>query len=217
MAIYRFRITFEDNDDVSRDIEIRPTQTFDDLHIAIQESIGFDASQPASFFMSDVNWKKGREITSRTLNEEETNRISVLSKSRLCDIIIDPHQKLLYHFDPNNLWSFYVELIKILPKEEMVAVYPRCVREINEAPKQYANSTVTIPVPDEFDEDLDEDEIESDIEEEVMGTDAEDIPEGEERPASFADEPEDVDISGEMETADEDMIDDDSVSDNEEY
>ena len=80
-----------------------------------------------------------------------------------------------------------------------------------------SHSTVTIPVPDEFDEDLDEDEIESDIEEEVMGTDAEDIPEGEERPASFADEPEDVDISGEMETADEDMIDDDSVSDNEEY
>lgn len=218
MAIYRFRVTFEDFDDVSRDIEIRPTQTFEDLHIAIQESIGFDASKFTSFFLSDINWKKGREITSRPLNEDESSRISVLSKSRLCDIIIDPHQKLLYSFDPTNPWSFYVELIKILPKEEMIATYPRCVREINEAPKQYGGATVAIPVPDEFDEDeMDEDEIESDIEAEVLGTDAEDIPEGEERPADFSDETDGPSIDSEMETADEDMMDDDSSQENDEY
>ena len=217
MAIYRFRVTFEDYDDVTRDIEIRPTQTFNDLHVAIQESIGFDASQPASFYMSDVNWKKGREITSRSLSEDEAGRISVLSKSRLCDIIIDPHQKLLYHFDPSNIWAFYVELIKILPQEEMIAVYPRCSREINEAPKQYGSSTLAVPAPDEFDEDFDEDETESDVEEEVMGTDAEDIPEGEEKPVNFMDSADDSDPAIEMETADEDMMEDDSSTDNEEY
>ncbi len=216
MAIYRFRITFEDFDDVSRDIEIRPTQTFDDLHIAIQESIGFDASKPASFFMSDVYWKKGKEITSRPLSQEEAERISILSKSRLCDLIIDPHQKLVYHFDPANVWSFYVELIKILPKEELIAAYPRCVREINEAPKQYG-STIPLVIPvDEF-EDEDPDEVESDIEEEVMGTDAEDIPEGEERPIDFVDVVDSPDSDTELETADEDMMDDDASSDSEEF
>lgn len=214
MAIYRFRITFEDYDDVTRDIEIRPTQTFDDLHIAIQESIGFDASQPASFYMSDMYWKKGKEITSRTLSDEESEKVLTMSKTRLCDSIIDPHQKMLYQFDPNNLWPFYVELVKILPTEELVAVYPRCVREVNEAPKQYGSTTPLVVPVDEFDEDeLDEDD--SDLEEEIIGTDAEDIPEGEERPADYIDVTDDSD--SEMETADEDSMDDDSSPDTEEY
>ncbi len=216
MAIYRFRVTFEDFDDVCREIEIRPTQTFDDLHIAIQESIGFDASKTSSFFLSDVNWKKGREITSRELTEDETGRIAVMSKSRLCDIIADPHQKILYQFDPANTWSFYVELVKILPKEELVASYPRCVKEVNEAPKQYGNTApVVLPVPDEFDDELLDDEEVSDIEEEVLGTDVEDIPEGEEIVGSFADTDDPAD--SELETADEDSLDDDSPADSEEY
>ncbi len=220
MAIYRFRITFEEFDDVSRDIEIRPTQTFDDLHVAIQEAIGFDASQPASFFMSDVNWKKGKEISSRPLSEDESTRITTLSKSRLCDSISDPHQKILYEFDPANTWSLYVELIKILPKEELVASYPRCVREINEAPKQYGNNTPgVLPVPDEFDEADLEDDIVDDIEEEVLGTDVEDIPEGEERIVDFIDVAgaNGVDVDSELETADEDMLDDDPASETDEF
>src|SRR5437762_2397 len=45
MATYRFRVTFEDYDDVTRDIEIRSTQTFEEFHHAIQNAIGFDASK----------------------------------------------------------------------------------------------------------------------------------------------------------------------------
>lgn len=216
MAIYRFRVTFEDYDDVSRDIEIRPTQTFDDLHIAIQEAIGFDASKAASFFISDAYWKKGKEISSHTDPNYDPSRNTISSASRLCDVIIDPHQKLLYQFDPENVWSFYVELVKIIPKEELVAVYPRCVKEVNEAPKQYGNSTIAIPVPDEFDDELLEDD-EPEMEAEVMGTDDEDIPEGEEKVPEFTDSDDSDDIESGMETADEDMMDDDNGTDREEY
>ena len=55
MAIYRFRISFEEFDDIHRDIEIKSIQSFEQLHLAIQESIGFDASKPASFYMSNDN------------------------------------------------------------------------------------------------------------------------------------------------------------------
>ena len=64
MAVYRFRVSFEEFDEVHRDIEIKSIQTFEQFHYAIQEAIGFDASKPASFFMSNDNWKKGQEITS---------------------------------------------------------------------------------------------------------------------------------------------------------
>ena len=62
--MYKFRVTFEDHDEVSRDIEIKSNQTFMDLHKAIQSAIGFDGAQLASFYMSNDYWVKGKEITS---------------------------------------------------------------------------------------------------------------------------------------------------------
>ena len=95
MAIYRFRISFEEYDDIYRDIEIRSIQSFEQLHYAIQESIGFDATKPATFFMSNDNWKKGQEIT---LTKSEKPGVKVMKDCRLCDFIADPHQKIYYLF-----------------------------------------------------------------------------------------------------------------------
>jgi len=52
MAAYKFKVSFEDYEDIYRVIEIKPTQTFLDLHKAILESIKFDDKQMASFYMS---------------------------------------------------------------------------------------------------------------------------------------------------------------------
>ena len=57
MATYRLRVIIEDHEEVVRDIEIKSTQTFNDLHLSIHNSIGFDSDKPASFYMSDDNWK----------------------------------------------------------------------------------------------------------------------------------------------------------------
>ena len=62
--IYRFRVIF-DNDtdqDVFRDLEIRETDTMEDLHNAIAQSFGFDGLEMASFYISDDNWNQGEEI-----------------------------------------------------------------------------------------------------------------------------------------------------------
>ena len=142
MAIYRFRVTFEDQDDVARDIEIRSTQTFEDLHHGIHSAIGFDASKQASFYLSDDHWTKGQEFTNRELKESEKENIFAFRKSRLCDYISDPHQKIYYIFDPEAQWAFLIEMIKIVPSEELNASYPRCIKINGEAPKQYG----TLPV-----------------------------------------------------------------------
>lgn len=136
MAVYKFRITFEEFDDVSRDIEIKSTQNFSDLHHAIQEAVKFDNKHDASFYMSDDYWTKGQEIS---LNKKKKSKeiIPLMSKSRICDFIIDPHQKFYYVFDNELQWAFHVELIKILLDEDPNAAYPRVVRTVNDAPKQY--------------------------------------------------------------------------------
>ena len=149
MAVYKFRVTFEEHDEVSRDIEIKASQTFEDLHRAILASVGFDNKELASFYMSDDNWKKGKEISLIDMSEGE-KKIAVMKDSHLRDFIADPHQKIYYVYDFMAMWTFHIELIKIITAEEAGASYPRCVRTAGEAPKQYAMSPEAVPVPEDF-------------------------------------------------------------------
>ncbi len=140
MAAYRFRVTFEEHEDIYRDIEVKSNQTFEDLHTIIQQSIGFDGSQLASFYLSDDNWHKGLEITLLDMSEQEEHKLIVMKDARLKDFIADPHQKIYYVFDFMNMWSFYIELTKIIPSEEQGVTFPRIIKSIGEAPKQYGSS-----------------------------------------------------------------------------
>jgi hypothetical protein len=221
MAIYRFRVTFEDHDEVSRDVEIRATQSFDDLHHAIHSAIGFDASKPASFYMSDDHWTKGKEISNRELNETEKENVTTFRKSRLCDYIADPHQKIYYVFDPVEKWSFRVELIKILAQEEIGVFYPRCTKVNGEAPKQYISTAPpAVPSPEDFDPDTiddildDEDDFEEDEDttEEVVA-EADEVKGMGELDTNEESEESDDD---EFETADDEMSEDD-MRENEEF
>lgn len=151
MAVYRFRLIIEDHEDVYRDIEIKASQTFEDFHHIIQKAVNFDGSQMASFYMSDDVWRKGKEITLMDMSENEDSKTSTMANSALCDFIDDPHQKIIYVFDFLNMWTFYLELIKIIPKEEAGASYPRIVKSVGVAPKQYK---AAIKPPSEDDDDL---------------------------------------------------------------
>lgn len=158
MAVYRFRVTFEDFDDVHREIEIKSSQSFEDLNQSIQSAIGFDGSKTASFYMSDDHWKKGLEITSRSLSKDEKDSISTMAKARLLDYIIDPHQKIYYIFDPAAQWCFHIELVKIIVSEESGVHYPRLTKSIGDAPKQYGSTVIGKHVPEEGEEVYVEDE-----------------------------------------------------------
>jgi len=63
MTILKFRIYFEDDDSIYRDIAIRHTQSFRDLHDIILRSYEFDNKHAATFFRSNDHWQRGREIT----------------------------------------------------------------------------------------------------------------------------------------------------------
>jgi hypothetical protein len=165
MATYRFRVTFEEHEDVYREIEIKVTQTYEDFHRAIQEAIGFDNSKPASFFMSDDYWRKGIEIASearKTTDEDDEDLpphrrpapVKLMSKTKIAGTIEDPHHKIIYVFDPAALWTLMIELIKIGEDAPKVN-YPKCVKTVGIAPKQYKVST--LPPPVEEDDDIEDD------------------------------------------------------------
>jgi len=143
MSVYRFRITFEDYEEVSRDIEIKSTQHFEDFHYIILQSIGFDTIHTASFFISDDYWRKGDEIALKVDDAANAKRkkddlvpVKLMSKCKLASLIDDPHQKFVYVYDPTVQWTLLVELIKILPDDAAVT-YPRISKSVDDAPRQY--------------------------------------------------------------------------------
>lgn len=144
MAVYRFKVIIEDNEDVYRDIDIKAAQTFEDLHTTIQEAFKFDNKHSASFFVSDDYWRKHLEITLRkedlALTDEEI-RLKVepkklMSEAKIAKYIETPHQRFVYVFDENVQWTFLLEMMKIT-NEEPKAKYPLISKSIGTPPKQY--------------------------------------------------------------------------------
>lgn len=166
MAVYRFRIWFEDQEDIYREIDVQTRQNFAEFHRVIQEAVGFDNSKDASFFISDDYWRKGREIALNPIvvdddDDDDYRRPKkpkplAMRDALMATYIDDPHQKFLYIFDPKVLWTFCVELVKIVD-DEPKTTYPKITKSIGVAPKQYK---VTTPPPDVDEEDdlIDDDE-----------------------------------------------------------
>jgi hypothetical protein len=178
MAVYRFRIVFEDDEDIYRDIDVQGKQNFEVLHRAIQEAIDFDGVKEASFYVSDDMWRKGREIALNPVQNDDDDdddfrkpkKLPALkmSKTLIASIIDDPHQKFIYVYDPAVKWTLMIELMKIV-EDDPKAVYPKCVKKGGIAPKQY-KQVIAPPVDDEDDE---EDEADKKAREMVFVVDEE--------------------------------------------
>ncbi|MES2064283.1 MAG: hypothetical protein V4456_20340 [Bacteroidota bacterium] len=139
MALYRFRVTFEDYDDVSRDIDVKSNQTFEDLHKAIHQSTGYNPEYPSSFYISNDQWMKGEEITFMPNQKRIDRKIPLMEKIKLSSFIDDPHQKFYYTFNFDRPFDFHVELMKIILDDAPGTTYPAVVRSVGEAPKQFGN------------------------------------------------------------------------------
>ncbi|GAA4133363.1 hypothetical protein GCM10022216_05380 [Sphingobacterium kyonggiense] len=167
MAIYRFRITFEDYEDVYREVDMPSKATFLDLHEMIQKTTGYDLEKSSSFYVSNDQWKKGTEIAFQPNARKKDAGVLLMENIRLSKFIDDPHQKFYYIYNFDRPYDFHVELIKIL-KEEEGKEYPSLFKKIGEAPK--AITAANFPVAGE--EDDDEDYVEEGGEE--YGVDEED-------------------------------------------
>ena len=117
--IYRFRIVLDNdsNDDVFRDLEIRETDTMEDLHNSITQSFGFDGTEMASFYLSDDEWNQGEEISLFDMSET-VNPVKLMSRTVLNSIIHEVQTKLIYVYDFLSMWTFYVELAEIVEEAE---------------------------------------------------------------------------------------------------
>ncbi|WP_298761045.1 hypothetical protein [uncultured Psychroserpens sp.] len=156
--IYRFRVILDNDteDDIFRDIEIRETDSLEDLHNTITQSFGFDGLEMASFYVSNDAWEQGEEISMFDVSEG-TNAVRTMSETVLNDIVHEVQTKLIYVYDFLNMWTFFVELAEIVDEAEG-ADYPNLM---------YVHGQIPDTAPEKaFEaEDLDDDfnELDDDI------------------------------------------------------
>ncbi|MFD1769700.1 IS1096 element passenger TnpR family protein [Sphingobacterium suaedae] len=139
MAIYRFRVTFEDYEDVYREIDMPSKGTFLELHETIHRSTNYRSDVSSSFYVSNDQWKKGTEIALLPAARKVESGVLLMENIRLSKFIDDPHQKFYYIYNFDKPYDFHVELVKIL-KEEDGKEYPLVFKSVGEAPKNAAAS-----------------------------------------------------------------------------
>ena len=159
--IYRFRVIF-DNDseqDVFRDLEIRETDTMEDLHNAIAQSFGFDGMEMASFYISDDNWNEGEEISMFDIGEGD-GPARLMSETIIKDVVFEMQTKLIYIYDFLSMWVFLVELAEIV-EESAGTDYPNLMFVHGQLPDEAPEKSFEaedIERYNEFENDLDTDD-----------------------------------------------------------
>jgi Plasmid pRiA4b ORF-3-like protein len=137
MAILRFRVFWEDDDQTYRDIEIEGHQTFLDLHKCIIQAFEFDGKHSASFYESNDKWQYGREFNSEVLTNKKDAPALSMVKTPVSALVSNPDQKFIYVYDPAKKWTFMVELIGVAKDATARRVYPFILRKEGIAPAQY--------------------------------------------------------------------------------
>ncbi|MCX6188339.1 MAG: hypothetical protein NTW54_01790 [Bacteroidetes bacterium] len=153
MAIYRFKCSIEDHDDLFRFVEVKSGSFFESLQNIILQAFGFDHELGCSFFMSDDQWRMNEEITSGKKTMKGKPSENLTTDSKLSKFIFDPHQKILMIYDYEKEWTFRLEMVNISVNPKEGVTYPFIFKSVGISPKQYNAIGVpnaTAEVEDEF-------------------------------------------------------------------
>lgn len=171
MPLLRFRVYWEEDEQVYRDIEIKPGQSFLELHKAIMTAYEFDGKHTASFWESNERWERGRELNSEVLvNKKDAPALS-MSRTPVSALTSTPDHKFVYEYDPAKKWTFLVELIGVRPDEDSRQTYPFVFRKEGVGPAQYGVKGVNLDKLLEIEEKYD---LGADAE--GFGSEGEDLP-----------------------------------------
>jgi hypothetical protein len=139
MAILKFRVYWEEEDAIYRDVLVKHTQHFSDFHQIILKAFEFDQKHDATFFRSNEKWQRGREISKEVYQKEYPVAPLLMDETTIGSEIMDTNQHFIYLYDFNKAWTFLVELIQVIKNADadMSLEYPVISRVEGVGPMQY--------------------------------------------------------------------------------
>ena len=203
MAVLKFRVYWEEDDAIYRDVLVKHTQNFLDLHFIILKAFEFDQKHDATFYRSNDIWQRGREISKEVYDRPYKVAPLLMAETAISTEIIDTNQHFIYEYDFVKSWSFLIALIQVIKNADadMTLEYPLVSRIEGVGPMQYGTKGL---LGEKF----------ADIEEKYDLNEAADGfgEEGEEDADASDDREEDADASDEEEDADDNKQDNESGS-----
>ncbi|MGF7232415.1 IS1096 element passenger TnpR family protein [Arachidicoccus sp.] len=142
MALLKFRVYLEDDFGVYRDIVIKHTQNFEQLHSSILDAYGFDHKHQATFYRSNDAWLHGREISLAKYDKVYRTEPLLMSETIIGSEIRDTNQHFIYEYDFVKNWVFQLELINVNKDESRDKEFPYVSRVEGIGPQQYGVGNV---------------------------------------------------------------------------
>lgn len=195
---------YEEDDNIFRDIEIKPTQSFIDFEAAIAKAWGLPAEAETSFFESNDRAQKVKAIPFRKTFKKDGKDMHPV----LLMFVNNPHQKFLYLHEGKQDLIFFIELLQI-GKEKSDTEYPVMVKSSGPSPVKKEDVYKHIKahaVETEETEGIDEDD-EARLKD--MGFEGEDVVEAiddeKDTEETVADEQEETEVEEDNEVADDEI------------
>ena len=157
MLIYRFRITSQEHEEYSMEMEIQPGQTFRDFHECIIESSELLPPDKAFFFPTDKKNKRSTGISLKSYKKQEKRydpeldemvvevyTPKLMKDAKIKNYIEDPHQRMVYEYYGKSAHTFLIELFRIVQSDGLT-IYPKCLRRTGELPKRIEVPVIAEP------------------------------------------------------------------------
>jgi hypothetical protein len=142
MAVLKFRVYLEEDETIYRDVVILHKQYFSDLHLIILKSFEFDQQHAATFFRSNDQWARGREISLAVYDKPYKVDPLLMNEVTIGSEIKDTNQKFIYEYDFQKHWIFLIELIHVSKEENPKITYPSISRTEGIGPQQYGTKSL---------------------------------------------------------------------------
>lgn len=129
MSVYKFRVMYEEDENIFRDIEVRPNQSFAEFEDLLITAWGLPAEGKGHFFVSNDRLQKVKSFDHRKpIKKGESQYMPMI-----LNYVDNPHQKFLYEYTGRQDLSFYIELV-IIGYEKPGTDYPRIVKSSGPSP-----------------------------------------------------------------------------------
>lgn len=128
MPLFKFRICWDEDEQIYRDIVLKSGQTFDLFQSAILKAFNFKDKKSASFFESNERWMEGREISSEVLHNKKGATVLSMMKTPVSALVNQPEKRFLFRFDPVKKWLFLITLIALEKEDDASKEYPLLVK-----------------------------------------------------------------------------------------
>jgi hypothetical protein len=143
MAILKFRVYFEEDDSIYRDISVHHKQSFVLLHNIILTAFEFDNKHQATFYRSNDNWQRGKEITFEKYDKEYVVEPLLMNDTAIGTQLFSTTQRFIYQYDFTKNWIFLLELISVSKEETNPDNFPIVIRKEGIPPSQYGTKGLT--------------------------------------------------------------------------